>query len=362
MHCIQGSDSHRINTDPLRKKNLGVGDRATDVLLPEVSFEALKELFESNDFARTRPHRHTEEPEFDFIHAAVEEGPNIIQDFHEGLTVRGGQRYAILADVCAFANTNGGTLYIGLTADPKKPPSGVPDAEQAVAQLEKELDKRLSPGLSCSIDMHEAGGKKIIVIQVPRGEDPPYAVDDNKIYVRSETETDLAVRDEIVGLVLRGRSLPAPVSETPRPQPAETVHPKPVETTQTAPKAVVQAEAMEAAPRTGVEVMAVETRDEDTYFTMRDLRNGNVVKNVTRKSARRLWHYAITTYASLPSDPVQMHIQWQGPYGLIRQQKQGKSLRYDLIQRTDNGYRFYFGVTDDGIHGPWKRLVGLDED
>jgi hypothetical protein len=362
MHCIQGSDSHRLTTDPVRKKNLGVGDRTTDVLLPEVDFDALREVFLSNDFARTRAHRMTAEPAFDFIHAAQEEGANIVQDFHEGLTVRGGQRYAIIADVCAFANTNGGTLYIGLTADPKKPAVGVPDAEQAIAQIEKEIDKRISPDLSCSIDIHESGGKKIILIQVPRGGDPPYAVDDNKIYVRSETETDLAVRDEIVGLVLRDRNLPISTSETPRPQPAEIITPKPVEAVQAAPKAAAQAGAEGTAPRTGVEVMSVETRGEETYFTMRDLRNGNVVKNVTRKSARRLWHYAISTYASLPADPAQMHIQWQGMYGLIRQQKQGKSLRYDLIQRADDGYRFYFGVTDDGIHGPWKRLVGLEED
>lgn len=362
MHCIQGSDSHRLTTDPVRKKNLGVGDRTTDVLLPEIDFDALRELFLSNDFARTRPHRMTAEPAFDFIRVAQEEGANIVQDFHEGLTVRGGQRYAIIADVCAFANTNGGTLYIGLSADPKKPLQGVSDAEQASAQLEKELDKRISPDLACSIDIHETSGKKIIVIQVPRGEDPPYAVDDNKIYVRSEAETDLAVRDEIVGLVLRGRGLSTSASEAARPQPAETVHPKPVEAIQAQPKAVVQPERVETAPRTGVEVMAVNTRDEETYFTMRDLRNGNVVKNVTRKSARRLWHYAITTYAELPPDPAQMHVQWQGAYGLIRKQKQGKGLRYDLIQRTENGYRFYFGVTDDGIHGPWKRLVGLEED
>lgn len=362
MHCIQGSDAHRLTTDPVRKKNLGVGDRTTDVLLPEIDFDALRELFLSNDFARTRPHHMTAEPMFDFIRAAQEEGANIIQDFHEGLTVRGGQRYAIIADVCAFANTNGGTLYIGLTADPKKPPVGVPDPEQAIAQLEKELNKRISPTLSCTLDVHETGGKKIIVIQVPRGPDPPYAVDDNKIYVRSEAETDLAVRDEIVSLVLRGRSLPAPPAEAARPLPAEAFHPPTVETVQPAPAAPDQAEPVDMAPRTGVEVMSVETRDEETYFTMRDLRNGNVVKNVTRKSARRLWHYAITTYASLPGDPTQMKIQWQGPYGLIHKQKQGKSQRYDLIQRTDTGYRYYFGVTDDGIHGPWKKLVGLEED
>ena len=113
MHCIQGSDAHRLTPDPIRKKNLGIGDRATDVLIPEVSFQALKDLFTSNDFSRTRPHRLKEEPAFDFIHASQEEGANIIQDFHDGITVRGGKLYSIISDICAFANTNGGTLYIG---------------------------------------------------------------------------------------------------------------------------------------------------------------------------------------------------------------------------------------------------------
>jgi len=62
MHCIQGSDAHRLTTDTLRKKNLGVGDRTTDVLLPEVSYEALRELFLGNDFALTRPHHLSAEP------------------------------------------------------------------------------------------------------------------------------------------------------------------------------------------------------------------------------------------------------------------------------------------------------------
>jgi hypothetical protein len=32
------------------------------------------------------------------------------------------------------------------------------------------------------------------------------------------------------------------------------------------------------------------------------------------------------------------------------------------VQQTPEGYRFYFGVTDDGIHGPWKQLVGQEEE
>jgi hypothetical protein len=363
MHCIQGSDAHRLTTDPVRKKNLGVGDRATDVLITEVSFEALQELFLSNDFARTRPHQSKEEqPAFDFIRAACEEGPNIIQDFHESMTVRGGKRYAIIADVCAFANTNGGTLYIGLSGDPKKPPAGVPEPEQSIIQLEKEIGSRISPPLKCAVDVHETGGKKILRVLIPRGDDLPYAVDDNKIYIRSEAETGLAVRDEIVGLVLRSpRRTPAvdkqaeAFTEKARPAPAaEAVSP---------PRGpVVEEDDSGTAPRTGVEIVSVEERDGSRYFTMRDLRNNNVVKNVTRTSARRLWHYAITRYSELPPDLSKANVQWQGNLGILGRHKQGKIVRYDLVRRVPDGFHFYFGVTDDGIHGAWRQLVGQEDD
>ena len=360
MHSIQGSDAHRLTTDPTRKKNLGVGDRATDVLLPEVSFEALLELFESNDFARTRPHRHTAEPEFDFIRAALEEGPNIIQDFYESMTVRGGKRYAIIADICAFANTNGGTLYIGLTDDPKKPVVGVADPENSIVQLEKEISSRISPPLQCALDVHETGGKKVLRVLVPRGDDPPYAVDDNKIYVRSEAETGLAVRDEIVGLVLRGpRNLKAlPDQPEIAAEAVRVVQSGPSVDTPVEPPV----EEVDTAPRTGVEVVSVEERNGARYYTVRDLRNGNMVKNVTRTSARRLWHYAITRFAELPDDLSNAPVIWQGNLGLLRKHKQGKSERYDLIQRTPDGMRFYFGVTEEGVHGPWKELLGQEDE
>jgi hypothetical protein len=354
MHCIQGSDSHRLLTDPQRKKNLGVGDRATDVLLSEVSFDALFELFQSNDFARTRPHRHKEEPAFDFIRAAQEEGSNIIQGFHESMSVRGGKRYAIIADVCAFANTNGGTLYVGLSADPRKPVAGVPDAEGSIAQLEKEISNRINPPLQCSLDIHEIGGKKIIRILIPRGEEPPYAVDEHKIYVRSEAETGLAVRDEIVELITRGTP--------PQPLHADSGAIVPGGRVNEVGETVVVVEESQAPPRTGVEVVSVDERNGVNYYTVRDLRNNNVVKNVTRQSARRLWHYAISTYANLPEDVSKVVSQWQGELGLLGLQKQGKSVRYDLVQRTPDGYRYYFGVTEDGIHGHWKALVGVEDE
>jgi hypothetical protein len=386
MHLIQGSDAHRITTDPVRKKNPGIGDRASEVFLSEISFQALIDLFRSNDFARTRPHRGatSAEPAYDFIRAAQEEGVNIIQDFHENVTIRGGHRYAVIADICAFANTNGGTLYLGLSPDPKKPVVGVPDPEPTIAQIEKEVSARISPPLPVSLDIQEASGKKIVRLLIPRGDDPPYAVDDNKIYIRSEAETGLAVRDEIVGLVLRSRQTgmsgsagEAAPAVAPAPTPTAVLEPAPAPArsgrrsrtqaqppAEPAPVAILPQTPHSSpnAPRTGVEVVSVEDRSGARYYTMRDLRNGNVVNNVTKSSARRLWHYAITAYASLPADLTQADIHWQGDLGLLRRKEQSKEARYDLVQRTHDGLRWYFGVTDDGIHGAWKAVVGLSED
>ena len=105
---------------------------------------------------------------------------------------------------------------------------------------------------------------------------------------------------------------------------------------------------------------APDKRGGKLYYTMRDLRNGNIVKNVTRSSARRLWHYAIRQHMEMSENNAQPEIQWQGDYGLIRKYTQGNTTRYDLIQRTPAGNRYFFGVTEDGIHGPWRRLVGLE--
>jgi len=345
MHCIQGSDAHRLEIEPKRKKNLGIGERASDVRLQKISFDDLKELFISNDFSRTRPHRQKAEPAFDFIQAAREEGANIVQDFHEDMTARGGKLYAVIADVCAFANTNGGTLYVGLTDNPRRAVTGVQSSELAISHLDKEIEKRISPPLNCTIDGHTLNSKHIVRILVPRGDDPPYAVDDSKIYLRTEAETGLAVRDEIVEMVLRGRR------ETP------VVKPPPESKVETPPD---QKEDIQ--PRIGVEIVSVEERGGVPYYTVRDLRNGNVVKNVTQKSARKLWHQAITRYSKLPGDLSKANIQWQGDLGILQRHKRGKSVYFDLVQRTPDGsFRTYFGVTEDGIHGAWRKVVGVDE-
>ncbi|MCL4296423.1 MAG: putative DNA binding domain-containing protein [Anaerolineae bacterium] len=351
MHCIQGSDAHRLHRDSNDKNRLGVGDRVTEVFLPEPTFAALKELFLDNDFSRTRPFRPKQAP-FDHVAEARQVGANIVQSFHESLTPRGGHLYNILCDVCAFANTNGGTIFVGLSDNAQSPVAGIAKPQEAVETIRNEVEKKITPPLDIGIDIYETQGKKVLQIAVPVGYDPPYVIDENKIYIRDESDTNLAVRDEIVALVKRSLELrpeaASPSSDlTPVGGIGGAIQP-------VTPNGVLPE------PKTGVEIISVEERKGKNYYSLRDLRNGNIVHNVTRQSARKLWQYALTEHETNSVDVNR--VEWQGDIGLWKKYKRGGQVRFDLLQRdADNFMRIYYGVTEDGIHGPWQKLIDSSE-
>jgi hypothetical protein len=357
MHCIQSSDSHRLNRDPKNSKNLGAFDRVTEVMLSQVSFEALKQVFLSSDFSATRPYsgKAAREP-YDIVKAAREIGPNIVQSFHEGHSQRGGKLRGVIADICAFANTNGGAIYIGVPADPHKPPIGVAAPKSAMDSLRKAVQKQITPPIEVTFAVHDTNKVKVVQINVPRGDDLPYAVDENKIYVRVESETVQAVRDEIVDIIRRQTIVEV------EQKPIEPTRSAPIEPARSAPmELATQPEAAEPTitpPKVGVEIVDSVKRAGIVYHTVRDLRNGSVVRNVSRKSARKLWHYAITQYEQHPAEKAE--IKWVGELGLLAASKRAGAQRYDLVQRLPDGtLRVYYGVTEDGIHGEWQRVAEL---
>jgi len=249
-----------------------------------------------------------------------------------------------------------------VSAEAKQPPVGVANAAQATKDLSAEIAQKITPCLLVTVDTLQSKGKTVIRVQVPRGDDPPYAIDDNKIYVRQEAETSMAVRDEIVQLVLRRGALPVAPPVAPAEEPGETLTLPPPEVAAVEAGAPRAREAeLVAPPRTGVEILATEERNGVIYHTMRDLRNSNVVKNVTRASARKLWHYAISQREAGPLDPTS--VAWYGDIGVVKKVHKGDAVRYDLVQRlADGDLRVYYGVTDDGVHGEWKNVVGGDEE
>lgn len=416
MHCIQGSDAHRVAADPLRpEKNLGIGDRCTEVLLPEPSFAALKALFASTDFSRTRPARAPEEHPFDPLTAAREEGATIVQAFQDTPGLPRVRVKGILKDIVAFANTNGGVIYVGASASPKDPIRGVEGADELSDLIRGESARQIVPPLTPDVETLKSEDKTVLVVTVPKGTETPYALEPGYIYVRQEGETALALRDEIVQLVRAamapatvgldpGSTLPPrrvfpqrrvalvaepeaePVPAQPEPPAPVASPPAPVLAPQIAQQvAVQQATAAEQerqqertpVPRTGVEVIGSVERNGLIYHTVRDLRNRRVVRNVTRESARRLWRYAILQ--------VEQHtigaeeVRWDerdSRFGFWKGYRQPEGMRrYNLVYREPAGgrnaqggtetierLRVFYGVTEDGIDERWRAVLPPDSE
>lgn len=415
MRCIQGSDAHALETITDRRGKvvtLGVGERTTEMLLREKSFEALLEMFQSNDFSRSRMYEGGAED--DYVQNAREEGESIVQSFHESMQRKGGHLYAIVSDVCAFANTNGGTIYVGTNADPDKDVKGVANVNESVEELTQSIGRMISPEIKFEIDTLETNRKSVIRIQVPKGDNRPYAIDEYKIYVRDEAETNLAVRDEIVNLVLQGQQPiteqrqtqtqpiiePEPVQKQPDPpqiqpqqpiaqpeanEPPAPVRSQPTPTVEATPEtedglnpavenhalppvshtpvargSIAGFTSMNGAPRAGVEIIGTEHRNGTNYHIMRDLRNGNIVHNVTRESARRLWHYAIRQHETNPV--TRDDVQWIGDIGLWRSYKRGSDVRYDLVKEENGKFRVFYGVSEAGMSGDWQQFLDMETD
>jgi hypothetical protein len=395
MHCIQGSDAHRLDRDPDRETNLGIGDRPTEALLPEASFAALKFLFASDQFDRTRGYA---PPPADPIKAARLEGNTAHQVFHESASSKRAQS-AVLRDVVALANSSGGRIYLGLSAAEKRPIPGVGDAKPLISELEREVTTQITPPVGVTFEEAKSDGKPIVILDVADGAQKPHAIAPGGIYVRRGAESAVASRDDIVRMV-RG-SAPAPVEPAPTPvapaavkngreaggaiseqsRPAPRSAPKPAAPRpkssngsamqSTAKPAAAEATENQAnllevyeedagpdpiAPTTGVEVIDAFEQDGTRYYTLRDLRYHKLIHHVTKSTDRRLWRSAIAQREK--GDVDESAVRWDGDFGLWRSYRQrAGDRRYDLVYRGDGDLRVFYGVSETGMSGRWKNLL-----
>ena len=133
-----------------------------------------------------------------------------MQSFHEQVRSRRSRYRPILKDVVAFANTNGGTIYVGVSASPTQPVVGVPTPEESARGLRDALARSVVPKLDVTVDIEASGGKPILIVTIPKGLNTPYATDAGQVFVRQESETVIALRDEIVQLVREAAAIETP--------------------------------------------------------------------------------------------------------------------------------------------------------
>ena len=102
--------------------------------------------------------------------------------------------------VCSFLNTHGGYIVCGVGDKGKV--IGIDGSDVTVQLLEKRIQEGLSPKALVSVQLQEAEGKSLIVIEVPAGKDIPYAFQD-VIYLRVGQATQKADVETIRDMVLR---------------------------------------------------------------------------------------------------------------------------------------------------------------
>ncbi len=349
MHLIQGSDAHSLEADPQDKNRLGIGDRPTEIALEAPTFEAIKAVFESDEFDRVRkPRARTSR---DPLAAVRKIGESETVAFHKRLSAKGGEQERIMRDVVALANTRGGKIIVGAGAKRTEPPIGVERPRVTMKMFQEEIARRVVPPLRVQMNLLQVRGKHVLFIDVPEGKEKPYALDDQEVYVRRGRETRLATREELIALVT-GRPLPA-AGETPTPPPEEKA-----KSSELAVRRPEPAEEGPIPPSDGVEIVGVEERKGKRRYIIRDLRNKTIVSDVSRESAKRLWEYAIQQHETVKFDPDR--VTWFGDMGIWHVEYRAGKMRYDVVQRLPNGkYVIYYGVTEDGFTGPWAELLPI---
>lgn len=116
----------------------------------------------------------------------------------------------VVGDICkeviAFANTKGGTMYIGVQDDGQI--IGVENADRATLQINNMVRDSIKPDVTMFIryETREIDGKQIIAVTVQKGTDRPYylgskGLKPSGVYVRNGTSadpaTDTAIRKMI---------------------------------------------------------------------------------------------------------------------------------------------------------------------
>ncbi len=115
-------------------------------------------------------------------------------------------RDRITRHVCAFLNSEGGLIQVGV--DTEGHPIAIfpreDEAQEEAHRLEEFLSLHLSPRAACSITPEQVEGSFILVILVPAGSQSPYSLD-GRIWLRVGAQSQAATGDQLSTMLLRSQ-------------------------------------------------------------------------------------------------------------------------------------------------------------
>ncbi len=120
----------------------------------------------------------------------------------------------LAASLVAFANTDGGQLVIGVRRD--RTIVGVADADAEHRRVDMVAYNNCEPPLTVLQESVEVEGKRVVVVNVPKGAQRPYRTNRGRYYIRTTSGRRDASREELLRLFQATESLY--YDETPLPR------------------------------------------------------------------------------------------------------------------------------------------------
>ena len=109
-----------------------------------------------------------------------------------------------LETVCAFSNTDGGIILLGV--DDNGNPKGLTDRQARLycTRVEQLVRRWIEPAIRPKIRIIGVKGKQILVATISKGLKPPYNYTDHGMYIRLGATDRIATREEVVSLYSSG--------------------------------------------------------------------------------------------------------------------------------------------------------------
>jgi len=105
-----------------------------------------------------------------------------------------------IESVCAFSNSRGGRIILGV--DNEANVKGLDEAQinKYKVRILDLIRERIEPQAQLHMKTAEALGKKLIIVSVQKGDNPPYNYKDHGVYIRANATDRIATREELLQL------------------------------------------------------------------------------------------------------------------------------------------------------------------
>jgi ATP-dependent DNA helicase RecG len=135
------------------------------------------------------------------LKARIAAGENLHTEFKQRLDATD----ELSKDIVCFANTDGGQLLIGV--DDGGTVVGVPNADEVNRIVDNVAYNNCEPPVTVVQEVLEENGKKIVVVNVPKGGQRPYRTNRGRYFTRTSSGCRDASREELLRLFQAAESL-----------------------------------------------------------------------------------------------------------------------------------------------------------